>query len=371
MKIGYDAKRAFHNTTGLGNYSRWLIKIIAEFYPDNKLYLCTPKDKQTSFTEFIKQHINIHVLTAAQKPLKWLWRSRGVVNDLKQEGVNLYHGLSHELPFSIARSGIKTIVTVHDVIVLRNPELFGKINAAIYTFKLKHACKTADKILAISKKTADDLIELLRIDPKKIKVIYQGADEVFKQPANMERDETARVKYNLPEKYLLSVGTVEERKNLMLTVKALTQVPDIPLVVVGRQTCYAEKVKEYALQNDLSHRIIFLENVTFTELPSIYRQAEILIYPSRYEGFGLPVLEALYSGTPVIAATGSCLEEAGGPGSMYITPDDEDALADNINELLTDEPLRQNMISEGKKYAQKFDDAKLAEQLIDIYREIV
>lgn len=365
MKIGFDAKRAFLNNTGLGNYSRWLITSLASFYPENSYHLYTTRSSNRA--ELFKSFKNIHTVIAPNKTFSSYWRSSGIIKNLKRDGIEVYHGLSHELPSGIDKSGIKSVVTVHDVIALRFPQYFSAINRFIYNSKLKYACRVADKIIAISERTKQDLVEMLQVDAGKITVIYQSCDASFKTEASAERKQTVKKKYQLPDKYILSVGTIEERKNLLLLVNALPRIKDIPLVLVGKQTDYAEKVKAAIRQHGLTDRVIFLDRVDFTDLPAIYQQAHVFVYSSRYEGFGIPILEALCSGTPVIASTGSCLEEAGGPDSLYVDPDDAAGLAAKLMMVLGDENLRQKMITRGKEYSRNFDDDKLADQMMTVY----
>jgi glycosyltransferase involved in cell wall biosynthesis len=216
------------------------------------------------------------------------------------------------------------------------------------------------------------LVELLGIDPKKIEVIYQGCNPSFAVEQTAAQKLAVKEKYNLPNRFILNVGTIEERKNLLLTAKALKNVSDnICLVVVGKETKYTEQVKAYIAANNLNHRVMFLKDVTFAELPAVYQSAAVFVYPSRYEGFGIPVLEALNSGIPVIAATGSCLEEAGGPDNLYVDPDDDAGLAKKLNSVLNDDGLRQNMITKGRVYAANFTDDKLSRQLMLLYQNIL
>lgn len=371
MKIGYDAKRTFLNNTGLGNYSRWLVKALAQYHPDNTYYLYTPKVKPNPRLNFLQQFSNIKTVTPIGRLIKSWWRSKGIVEDLQRDGINIYHGLSHELPIGISESGIKSVVTVHDLIFMRFPEQFGRVSRTIYRLKVAKACTVADKIIAISKKTKDDLVELLEVDPDKIKVIYQGCDPIFKTEQSPEQKKKVTEKYNLPAEFILSVGTIEERKNLLLLVKALPTVENnIPLVVVGKPTKYLKAIKSYISVNNLSNRVIFLHGVEFADLPAIYQLAKIFVYPSRYEGFGIPVLEAITSGTPVVAAKGSCLEEAGGSNSVYVDPNDAIDLADKLNAVLSNEQLREKMIAKGKEYSLNFEDAKLANQLMQLYNNL-
>src|ERR1700744_4947649 len=352
MKIGYDAKRAFLNNTGLGNYSRWLIKTMAQNYPANEYFLYTTKVKKNNWTEFLKQAANIQTVTPIGKLIKSWWRSKGVVEDLKRDKIDLYHGLSHEIPIGIKEAGIKSVLTVHDLIFMHFPDQYGWLSRNIYFLKLKKSSQTADKIIAVSQKTKDDLVQLLHISPGKVEVMYQGCDPSFRVVQSDGQKQQVSKKYNLPEKYILNVGTIEERKNLMLIAKALPHMDtDIPLVVVGKQKKYFKQVNKFVEENKLSKRVILLDKVDFADLPAIYQMASVFIYPSRYEGFGIPVLEAVVSGTPVIAAKGSCLEEAGGPHSIYVWADDEQEMAQKIDIILNNEDLRNTMIIKGREYA--------------------
>jgi glycosyltransferase involved in cell wall biosynthesis len=372
MKIGYDAKRAFLNNTGLGNFSRWLIKTTAEHYPENTYLLYTPKLKLNKWRNFFESFPNIKTITPAGKYLTALWRSKGVVSNLKKDGIDLYHGLSYELPLGIGHTGIKSVVSIHDLIFLRFPQYYGWINRLIYTAKTKRACKTADRVITISERTKQDLIELLNIPADKIDVVYQGCAPEFSINQSVKQKAAAKQKYSLPDRFILNVGTIEERKNLMLLAKALLHLKtNIPVVVVGKATVYLDEVKSFLSANGLTDQMLFRHDVTFGDLPAIYQSANLFVYPSRYEGFGIPVLEALVSGVPVIAATGSCLEEAGGEFSRYVHPDDEKALAKQADDVLTDDALRQQMITEGLNYAQRFQDRTLAAQLMDIYKQVI
>lgn len=370
MKIGYDAKRAFLNNTGLGNYSRWLIKSVSHNYPENEYFLYTPRVKPGSRADLPEESENTHIVTAKGKLVKSWWRSKGIIKNLKQDGVELFHGLSAELPGGLKKAGIKSVVTVHDLIFMRFPQYYDRVSRNIYTVKLKHACKIADRVLAISERTKADLIELLHIPPEKISVIYQGCDPLFKTVCTPEEKQKVRKKYDLPSDFILNVGTVEERKNLWVLIRALSFLSDVKLVVTGKQTSYVDEIKKHLSKHQLNNQVIFLNNADFSDLPAIYQSAKLFVYPSRYEGFGIPVLEALASGTPVIAATGSCLEEAGGPESLYIEPDDHIALSEKIHQVLTDDGLRKNMIAKGREYSLKFEDENLAAQVMQLYQNL-
>ena len=369
MKIGYEAKRIFKNFTGLGNYSRSIIQTLAEAFPQDSFYLYTPKVTSNKQLEFLKQLKNVFVRTPSSKTFKTLWRSFGVAKDAKKDGIKLFHGLSHEIPFGLKSKNIKSVVTIHDLIFLHYPQYFKYIDRQIYRIKFRYACKNADTIIAISEQTKRDIIHYFGTEVQKIEVVYQGCDSIFYKLPQTEKNLQVKQTYNLPNKFLLCVGTIENRKNQLLIIKALHHLPnDIKLVLVGKPTTYKKTLIEYISDNQLEQRVIFLENIPFNNLPSIYHLAQIFVYPSFFEGFGIPILEALNCGVPVIAATGSCLEEAGGKNSIYIDPSNEVELANKINLILNDEALNQKMVADGKQFALNFRAEIIAQNLMKVYK---
>lgn len=370
MKIGFDGKRITQNFTGLGNYSRFILQILSEYYPNNKYSIFTPNSPKNDLTFQKSTCISFHF--PKNKYFKNIWRSLGIVKDLKAEKIDVYHGLSNEIPFGIKKAGIASVVTIHDLIFYRFPQYYPIIDRKIYEIKVRHACKHADKIIAISEQTKRDLIHYLGVEESKIEVIYQNCDKQFAEKVNTEEKDRIKKKYELPNDYLLNVGTIESRKNALLIVKALKELnSDIHLVIIGKKTPYTEIIEDFVLANDLQDRVYFLKNVSFKDFPGIYQQAKIFIYPSKFEGFGIPIVEALSSGVPVIAAKGSCLEEAGGKDSIYIDPDNHLELAQQIKMVLTDNEQREKMIECGYKHIQQFSNQIIAEKLIKLYQKLI
>lgn len=368
MRIGYDGKRAANNQTGLGNYSRSLIEHLAQQFPENQYFVYTPKIKEKLHKLLLFSSSNVHLELPQKGSSKLFWRSSGIKKQLVKDQLDLFHGLSHEIPFGLPKTGIKSIVTMHDLIFLRLPQYYKFIDRQLYRFKSQYACKHANRIIAISEKTKQDIVELYQISPNRIDVVYQSCDDSFKVAVNDDLKAEVTQTYQLPEKYILNVGTIEGRKNLLQLVRALPTVnPIYKLVVIGRPTAYAKLVEQEISKLGLTERVIFLKNVPFSHLPAIYRLASLFVLPSYYEGFGIPIIEALYSQVPVIAATGSCLEEAGGPFSKYVSPDDVNALAKAINQVLADEKLQADMKTKGLQYVQRFNNDIVNEQLMNCY----
>ena len=373
MLIGFDAKRAFINYTGLGNYSRYIIDNLSAYFNTYQYRLYSPKKKENPRMITICERENISNVFPKGLYARFssLWRTTGMTADLLRDGVQLYHGLSNELPVGLHKKGIRSVVTIHDLIFLRCPQFYKAPDRVIYTQKFGYACRDADRIVAVSECTKRDIVTFFGVAPDKISVIYQGCDKSFTKKLSQQDKQQICRKYSLPETFILSVGTIEPRKNLMLAVKALSQIEDsVHLVAVGKQTNYAEEVKKYAVAHGLQNRLHILSNIPFSYFPAIYQSAAVFVFPSFFEGFGIPIIEALHSGTPVIAATGSCLEEAGGPNSIYVDPNNDEQLADNIRKILYDSDLQAKMITNGQKYVARFDDKLLAEQMMDLYLDI-
>ena len=373
MRIGFDAKRAFYNSTGLGNYSRDSIRILSLLYPENDYFLYTPKAKENKQISFLKNKKNILVRTPSSfvgNLFKKYWRNKNIIKDLVQDEIDIYHGLSHEIPLGIEKTNIKSVVTIHDLIFIRYPHLFSSIDRKIYHKKFQSACKRANKIIAISHQTKNDIIEFFGTDENKIEVVYQGCNNVFQSKISKKRIEEICKKYNLPEKFILNVGTIEERKNLLTILKSIKELPKQHLVVIGKGKEYKNKCLQYIREHNLQDRVSFLSGIESEEMAAIYQKSEIMIYPSVFEGFGIPILEALFSKTPVITSQGGCFSETGGEHSIYINPLSVSEMTSAITKITTDTNVRNTMIEKGYNYAQNFTDKKVAQNLIDIYKNL-
>ncbi|BDS12546.1 glycosyltransferase family 4 protein [Aureispira anguillae] len=375
MRIGFDAKRLFCNFTGLGNYSRTLVRNLSLYQPSNDYFLYSPKANNHPQTKpfFNSQFFNVFL------PKVWFksfWRSYSILKQLHKDQIELYHGLSHELPFSISKSKIKTVVTIHDLIFKTQPETYSWINRKIYNWKFQYSCKHADKIIAISQNTKADIMRFYAIPSHKIEVIYQACQPLYYQLNQSPKQDAILKQYKIPNQYILSVGTIQARKNLKLLIKAYQYLPtalQLPIVVVGNGKQYKTEVLALIKAMQLEHLVIWIHDLKADdELQTIYQNAELLVYPSFYEGFGLPVVEALLSKTPVITAQTSALKEAGGPNSIYIDPIDDRGLAQAIKTVLNNPDLANSMREKGYQYAhQMFHPQKLSKQLADCYQQLL
>ena len=370
MNIGFEAKRVFHNKTGLGNYSRDLIRLLSQYFPENNYYLYNPKDsKEILFTVNNKNVFEKKPSTSFYLKFYNLWRQKGIVNDLKKDNITLFHGLSGELPVGLKANNIKSVVTIHDLIFMRYPKLYSFFDRKIHYLKFKKSAKAADKIIAISEQTKLDIITYLNVSPEKIEVIYQGCQAVFKEQYTTEEKEDVVARYNLPENFILNVGTIEERKNALTIVKAVKNI-DTTLVLVGRETSYSDKIKEYIKKNNLDDKVIFLKGLSSKDLAITYQLATIFVYPSIFEGFGIPIIEALFSKTPVITTNSGVFPEAGGSNSVYINPTSVDEMEKAILKLLQNEDLCEEITRKGWGFVQKFNDENIASKINKLYSEL-
>lgn len=376
INIGFDAKRAVANNTGLGNYSRLVVDVLSDLYPHNNYMLYAPRVDRAERVAPLLSRPNVHLFgpdTPLWRHLSALWRVRsGITRQLKRSGVQLFHGLSNELPLDITRSGIPSVVTIHDLIFRRCPEGYKAIDREIYDYKFRHAAINASCVIAISECTKRDLMELYDIPESKISVVYQGCNPVFSEPVTAEGQAEVKQLLHLPDSFIAMVGTVEPRKNQLLAVQAMPHLPaEVKLVIIGRgRMGYDDLIRQEIRRLHLESRVIMLPFVESQYLPAVYSLATIAAYPSRYEGFGIPVIEAINSGTPVIAATGSCLEEAGGPGALYVSPDSPEEFASSASRLIFDSSLRASMVGAGRKWTQNFSRTNFATGIMNVYESL-
>lgn len=371
MKIGFDAKRAFNNSAGLGNFSRSTIMSLAQYNPECRQFLFSPTANHSLFAA-PKEATVIHPQGLWWRTFKNAWRSVKIEEEAERLKLDIFHGLSHELPIGIEYSGIKTVVTIHDLIYLRYPAYFKKIDRAIYDRKFRYACQVATRIHAISEQTKYDLISYYNVPEEKVDVIYQSINPLFFNELDEAQKKAVRLKYHLPERFLLTVGTVEPRKNLLgLLEGMLSSRIDLPLVVVGKSTEYRKKAQQLIDSRPRELKVFFLTGVNDTELQALYQSAEAMIYPSLFEGFGLPVVEAQASGCPVITSNISSMPEAGGNAAIYVDPEKPYEIGRVIETLLNSSAIAGKLIENGIENAQLYTPEHYARQLIKLYNNIL
>jgi glycosyltransferase involved in cell wall biosynthesis len=378
MNIGIEAKRVFQNNTGLGNATRSIVKALAANYPNHQYQLFSPKISSLFDCVLYKNVDSITPNFLLGKIAKAWWRSNGVVRQLVANNIDIYIGLAAELPIGLWNKKIASIVFVHDLIFERFQHQYNRIDVITYRKKTKYACKMASAIITNSQQTKQDLIDFYNIPATKINVVYLNCDEKFYTHHSTSEIENIKQKYNLPPAYFVSVGSIIQRKGLLKICEAYTKhtIEMPPLLVIGNgQNEYASSITAFIAKYNLQHKIIFMnqmpqaQNTDFknsTDFPTIYQGAIALIYPSVFEGFGLPILEAMASGVPVITSNCSCMPEVGGDAVLYVNPLDAYDIANAMENLFANKELREQCIGKGKEQAKRFSEKLLADRIWNV-----
>lgn len=375
-RLGFDAIRLAYNSTGLGNYSRFIVRALFNFDANQSLFLYAPG--QSAFTnDFAALGERIQVRTPARLAAgfwaKNIWRRYGLEAACQNDNIEIFHGLAAELPLFRQGRRPATVVSFHDLIYLRYPAFFSPIDRQFYDWRYRFAATSADALIAVSQQTKNDLCHFYGVAPEKIHVIGQGCDPIFYSQQQATEIQAKCVDYGLTQPFLLFVGNAEPRKNIELCLHGLAAsqaAKHCLLVVVSRPTRHMQKLKLLAQRLGILDRLRFLSAVPTRDLPALYQAAQVFVYPSIFEGFGIPVLEAMASGTPVITSRQSSLPEVGGDAVYYVSNNNIEEMAVALQTLLSDSSQRQTLSSKGRARAQAFLPQMIAKQINDLYREL-
>lgn len=353
MKIGFDAKRYYHNQTGLGNYSRTIVGGLQEQFPDNEYMLYDEK----SFT-----------------------RTFRLGHKAQGDGCDIFHGLSNELPVDI-HGRVRSIVTIHDVAWITFPDMYHWADRHIYNLKYGSSCRRADKVVAISESTKRDVMRFYGVPDDRIEVIYQPVQRYYYTPLpEAEADKLIREHFGdggLPP-FVLYVGSINSRKNLLGALKALAMMPQDQrplMLIIGNGREYRRECEAYIERNGLRPYTRIETGIHNNQLlQALYARAMAFIYPSFYEGFGLPVVEAALQQTPVITTTVSSLPEAAGPDACLIDPHADDAvgqMAHYLDRLCCDREYASAIGRRMEEYSRRmFTPETLTRQMMALYEKI-
>lgn len=352
LTIGYDAKRYYHNQTGLGNYSRTLIQDIKELHPDIKPILYDSKSMERTFR-----------------------LGRRAMAD----GCQLFHGLSNELPRDVVKAGIPSVVTMHDVAWRTFPGMYTFFDRHIYDLKYGWSARNATHVVCISESTKQDVMRFYGVPESRISVIYQPVQRTFY--SEMSIDEAQRIcnrvlPYTQGREFVLTVGSINSRKNLLGIVKALDSIPanERPLLIaVGNGREYRTKVERYIEERKLRNYVRIESNIHDAgTLQALYRRARCLVYPSFYEGFGLPVVEAALQRCPVITSNVSSLPEAAGPAAILVNPKSTKQMTEAMRNLMaSSDECRERGEGAYHYCMERFTPEKLTAQMVEMYKTVV
>jgi glycosyltransferase involved in cell wall biosynthesis len=356
MNIGFDAKRYFNNLTGLGNYSRSVIDALLKNAPENRYVLFAPKQEG----KILPSGLEI----AETRGKGSLWRVIGMKNDLIEKGIQLYHGLSNEIPVGLAGSGIKTVVTIHDLIFKRFPDYYRFADRWIYNVKTNYAVRYADVIIAASETTAADIKRFCKVDHKKVEVVYQPVDDAW-----YNISAASPVKHP----YLLYVSSFTQRKNHGGLIEAFSKIQkqtDLHLVLAGTAGETLKQCRSFVDHEKLGDRVHFFVDCDFQLLHSLVYGASLVVNCSFFEGFGIPLAEAAVCGRPMAVSGIPVFKEIAGKAARYFRPDNTDEMAAVIMESLA--PEYQAEMEDGREaLMKKIDSAAIASRLNQIYQSLV
>lgn len=370
MRIGFDAKRALNNGSGLGNYSRNLLNALMRDYTENDYLLFTPKATDAYLNQLEGSFKLVFPETRFDKTIPALWRSYGMRSQLYKNRVEVFHGLSNELPFGLPTSDFKLVVTIHDLLFLKDKQQYPFADRQIYTYKTRYACKHADRIIAVSAETRRDIVQHYGTDEKKIVVIPPAIHPTFE--VRSTKHEVIQ-KYKLPAKYILNVSSFFPRKNQKTLVEAFDLIKDKVeehLVLAGGAGNTLPDIKALIEAKKLQQRVHLLSGISNHDMPAVYQAASLFVFPALYEGFGMPVAEALLSGVPVITTGGGAMQEAGGDAALYTDPLSANEMATAMLRVISNEQLRTGMVTRGLIHAQQFTGKGVAAKTMQVYKSL-
>ncbi len=350
MTIGFDGSRAFiKNRSGTENYSFQLLKALSKIDHKNiyKVYLRSQGETLRSWPDNFQF-----------KEIKWtrLWTQGGLSLQTFKDKLDVLFVPAHTLPV-IRRPGLKTVVTVHDLGSEYLPQMHQIKQRLYLSFMQKYQLKTATKIIAVSKATKEDLIKKIGLDPQKISVIYEGYDNILFKPKAHTLN---------PNPYFLFVGTVQPRKNLERVIRAFSrQSSDIRLIIAGSKGWLSDEIYALPKKLGIEDRVKFLGYVLDEKLPELYSGAIALVFPSLFEGFGLPILEAQVCGCPVITSNVSSMPEIAGKGAILVNPYDVDDIVKAMKRIKNKE-LRIKLIKAGFENVKRFSWEKCARETLRV-----
>lgn len=375
MRIGIDCRMYSSHFTGIGRYVFELVENLQKLDKENEYFLFF---NQPEFNNFQASNQNFHKVHVGARHYSFTEQTK-FLNILNKHNLDLMHFTHFNAPILYKRP---SIVTIHDLTLHFYPgkKMTSFIRRIAYNLTIRAAVNKAKKVIAVSRCTAKDLQEILKTPLKKVQVIYEGVNDDFREVKDQAFVKHILNKYKVHKPFLLYTGVWRDHKNLKGLLKAFSiirQKHDIQLVITGRKdNIYADEIFDTAKQLNLMDenqsareipQVIFPGLVSEDELIAIINAADVYVFPSFYEGFGLPPLEAMQCGTPVATSNCSCIPEVCGNNAVYFDPHSPDDMAKQITKLYTDRTLHQRLKVSGKKHAEKYSWQRMARETHQLY----
>ena len=381
MRIAFDATSLGREQCGIGCYTIELLSEMYKLSPNDEFLLTDALLGRFATSERVRfplEHLTLLKFLKTPFPLMTLFRALLYTGRLATGMTGLAHcdiffGTNFRGVFA---EGMRTVLTIHDMVHEYLPETVQQVNMDYYRSGFPEAVARADLLIAVSDATRNDIIKFLNVSDEKIKVIYNGVDDRFRPVTDPESLARVRQRYRLPERFVLMVGSIQPRKNIdgVLAALKLLAERDVhfpwKLVLAGSEGWKNEGLAEQIRRLGLTDRVHFAGFVTGDDLPVLYSLADLFVYPSLYEGFGLPVVEAMACGVPVVTSNTSCLPEIAGDAALLVDPHDEKDIAEGMLRLLEDRELRTRCIERGETRARMFSWREAASQTLQAFREL-
>ncbi len=372
MRICMDITPAVHRRAGLGRYAQELTAALLATDTENE-YVAFYNRPSEAYVEPPLDRLPHLTTNLSAKP----WRMSALVGHLAHvgqdrlfPGVDLFHATDHLLP---RLTQVKSVFTLHDLVFRFYPHTHKPLNRWFLTLMMPRFLKAADAVIAVSRCTKRDVVRLYDLDEAKVKVIHEGVNPRFRRSSPGVISSVLH-KYDLRERYILSVGTIEPRKNLTSLLEAYVAIRNqdsqLKLVIVGKRGWLYEGFFRRLHELGLENEVIFPGFVPDEDLPALYSATDLFVFPSLYEGFGLPVLEALACGAPVVTSNTSSLPEVAGEAALLVDPNSVEALARGMRDVLDSRTLRDDLRARGPKQAAKFSWEKAARETLTIYTSL-
>jgi glycosyltransferase involved in cell wall biosynthesis len=372
VTIYVDVSAAVHRRAGLGRYAESLTRALVRADPGRYALFYNRERGMEPLAGL--SHLPSRSVALGYKPwrmLVWLGHLARLGFDRLVPGAELFHATEHLL---LPLRSVPAVLTVHDLIFRHLPAHHKPLNRWYLNLALPLFCRRATHIIAISECTRGDLVATYGVPPEKVSVIHEAADPRF-HPQPPEHIEAARVRYGLPQRYLLFVGTIEPRKNLIRLLSSFEAVRAEGLadglVIVGRRGWLYEDFFTRLERSPAREAVVFPGYVPDEDLPAIYAGAQALVFPSLYEGFGLPVLEAMACGTPVAASNASSIPEIGADAALYFDPQDEEAMTATVRRILTGPDLAEDLRRRGLARAARYSWERAARETRAVYERVL
>ncbi|MFC2160220.1 glycosyltransferase family 4 protein [Acidobacteriota bacterium] len=375
MRIGFDIRPFLRQATGVGIYYKNLLFSLARIDSKNQYYLFSSSYKDRFHQEELPPFAQSEFRDARYpvKLMNFLWQR--LEWPPLDKFFNTELDLTHSpIPLLLPTKG-KKIVTVYDLFFMDFPEFVQGETRKSFTQRIENSLQRADGILVISQFVKDQIMDRFFLNEDKIKVVYLGVDPGFSNKPSVPQTEIVKNKYGLPSRFLLFVGDIEPRKNLGKLIEALEFMQkksyDIPLVIVGKEGMAYQNLVKKIEDSQLQSKVMFLNYLPDGDLKILYRLASCLVFPSLCEGFGLPLVEAMASGCPLVISRASALPEIALNAALYFHPEDSEEMAGQIMTVLNDEDLRKNLIEKGNQRVLDFSWTQTAENTLNFYKAVI